>query len=294
MTALVALVRREFIEHRAVFLIAPLALLGLALLAALYTVIPTAQGDMRGDMASSLQFYETIYALSVAGWWTYLLIALFFYYSDAFSSDARNNAMLFWKSMPVSDLKMLGSKVAAAMTLFPVIIIVAMGVTGVIAYLPALSAGNLFPGYAPPSLAEALSAWAQISAIGIVYFVIGLLWYLPFMAWVGMLGTIFARWSIPLAFLIPAVFGLFETLVLRRFGAPMGGHLLAFLRERTQLDFGGLDLRVALFSGEFSNAGAMISRMAAGTDWISLVGGVAVAVILVGIAAEYRRRYVLT
>ena len=49
---------------------------------------------------------------AVALWLAYLAVALFFYFGDAFSADRRNNAMLFWKSMPVSDLKILRQQVA--------------------------------------------------------------------------------------------------------------------------------------------------------------------------------------
>ena len=55
-------------------------------------------------------------------WFVYLMVALFFYFADAFNADRRNNAMLFWKSMPQSDFKMLMSKMLAGMTILPALI----------------------------------------------------------------------------------------------------------------------------------------------------------------------------
>ncbi len=48
-------------------------------------------------------------------WMVYLMATLFFYFADAFSADSRNNAMLFWKSMPQSDFKILASKLTAGL-----------------------------------------------------------------------------------------------------------------------------------------------------------------------------------
>ena len=55
-------------------------------------------------------------------WFVYLMAALFFYYADAFNADRRNNAMFFWKSMPLSDFKILSSKMLAGLTIFPALI----------------------------------------------------------------------------------------------------------------------------------------------------------------------------
>ncbi len=91
------------------------------------SVLPFLAGRIRADyfgeeIGGTLKFYELAFMASIAGWTFYLLITLFFYYADAFSADKRNNAMLFWKSMPVSDLKVLSSKMVAGLTVFPALI----------------------------------------------------------------------------------------------------------------------------------------------------------------------------
>ena len=60
--------------------------------------------------------FDVGYAGIALLWFGYLLIALFFYFADAFSADRRNNAMLFWKSMPQGDFKILLSKLVAGLT----------------------------------------------------------------------------------------------------------------------------------------------------------------------------------
>jgi ABC-2 type transport system permease protein len=294
MQAMIALIKREYLEHRGAFILGPTILLGLMLLAALYmTWSASVDSDMGGDLPSALRFYEAAFAILVAGWWLYLLIMLFFYFADAFSSDSRNNSMLFWKSMPQTDLKIFGTKMAAAFTVFPAAILLAVAISGIIAYLPALTAGNMLPGYVPPGVGEAASAYLNILAIAVVFFALGLLWYAPFFAWVGLLSVLFRRWAIPLAFLIPATLGLFENLITRG-GNRRGGVVFNFFKDRLNLHYEGLDFETIWILGEPWHAPELIMRMLGGMDWPSLAGGLAVATILVYLASEYRRRYVLT
>ena len=70
----------------------------------------------------ALKFFEIGFLGMAALWFVYLMVALFFYFADAFNADRRNNAMLFWKSMPVSDFSILGSKMLAGLTIFPALI----------------------------------------------------------------------------------------------------------------------------------------------------------------------------
>ncbi len=294
MQAMIALVKREYLEHRGAFVFGPAILLGLMLLASLYmTWSVSFDARLHEEMSSALRFYEAAFAFLAAGWWIYLLVMLFFYFADAFSSDSRNNSMLFWKSMPQTDFKIFGAKMTAAFTVFPTAILLAVAISGVIAYLPAFSAGNVLAGFSPPGPFETIGAYFNILAVAIVFYALGLLWYAPFFAWVGLLSVLFRRWAIPLAFLIPVTAGLFENLLTRRWERD-GGLILNFLKERMNFRFQGLDFETVWVLGEPWNAPGLIVRMFAGVNWTSLAGGLAVAVILVFLASEYRRRYVLT
>src|SRR5690606_28711709 len=115
-------VHREFIEHRGAFFIAPLILVGLILVLTVLgfsvgRIDTRFTGDMLSVLPASILFIVAI-ILGVA-WGLYLFVTLFFYCADGFSADKRNNAMLFWKSMPVSDFRILMSKLVAAITILP-------------------------------------------------------------------------------------------------------------------------------------------------------------------------------
>lgn len=292
MQATIALIKREYLEHRGAFVYGPLILLAVMLAAAIYAVLDIDfGGEFTESLPTVLRFYETGFAMSAAGWLVYLIIMLFFYYADAFAADSRNNSMLFWKSMPQSDLKILSSKVAASVTVFPTLILLALALTGVIVYLPTVMASDFLGGFAPPSLGETAGAWLNVMVSALVIFVIALLWYLPFLAWVGLLGTMVKKWAIPLAFLIPAVIGLFERVVTRNF--LVDGVFWTFIADRFELKFDGLDFEEYWLTGQPWNGLELAALMLNGTDWIQLIGGVAVAVIFVYFASEYRRRFVL-
>ena len=124
MKALTALIHREFLEHRGAFLYAPLVILGVFTLVMVSAIGFDKVGPRGFPMTvTSIKLFETAYLFTSALWFAYLLITLFFYFADAFSADRRNNAMLFWKSMPVSDFKVLGSKMLAGGTFFPALIV---------------------------------------------------------------------------------------------------------------------------------------------------------------------------
>jgi ABC-2 type transport system permease protein len=148
------------------------------------------------------------------------------------------------------------------------------------------------PAFAPPDLGTTVSTWANIMLAALVLFVIALFWYLPFLAWVGLLGTIFKRWAIPLAFLIPAIIGVFERVIAENL--LVAGQFWTFITERFELHFEGLVLEGYWLTGEPWNGLELVTLMLTGTDWISLIGGVAIAAVLIYAASEYRRRYVLT
>lgn len=294
MKSMVALIKREYLEHRGAFLYAPAVIL-LVLTVILVGSIVSNRFEMAYEVGapSALKFFEFGFLGVSALWGLYLLAALFFYYADAFSADRRNNAMLFWKSMPLTDFKVLASKMLAGMTILPALVFGALLLTAVLIYFTALAGTIMLPRLALPGIVDFLSSAVQIAAYALVALVLALLWYAPFFAWVGALSTVFRRWSIPLAFLIPSLVGLAENLVFD-FGGPRGGYVLSYLRQRFQFGPEQSDLMPAVFSDGPFDATVMIGRLLAGIDWPQLVGGLIVAALLVYAASEYRRRSIAT
>lgn len=293
MRAMLALIRREAIEHRGAFLFAPAVLLALFTLAGISAVaFHRVQLPFDVGVTSALRFFEIAFLGMAALWFVYMIVALFFYFADAFNADRRNNAMLFWKSMPVSDFKVLMSKLLAGLTLLPAQIFVMLIATCLVLY--GLTAGAVFvlPNLSVPGVPDVVASTVQLALYAFVYMALALLWYAPFFAWVGALSTLVGRWSIPLAFLVPALIGLAENVFLDHSG-PGSGYILDYLRQRSR--FGPLDQdqwRMILTEGPF-DALAMIGRLLASIDWAQMAGGLAAAAVLVYLASEYRRRAIV-
>jgi ABC-2 type transport system permease protein len=294
MKSLVALIKREYLEHRGAFLYAPGVILGIMTLVLVFGIASNRfQMHQEIGVPSALKFFEFGFLAVGALWSMYLFAALFFYYADAFSADRRNNAMLFWKSMPVTDFKMLASKSLAGLTIFPALIFGAYLLTGILIYVVTMITAMILPRLGVPGIFEFLSSGFQIGLFALVSVVAALLWYAPFFAWVGALSTVFRRWSIPLAFLIPGLIGLAENLIFNDTG-PRAGYFLSYLRERLQFGIDDLQIERAMFSDTPFNATEMITRFLTTIDWAQLVGGLIVAALLVYASSEYRRRTVAT
>lgn len=285
-----ALMRREYLEHRIAFLYFPAGILVLMALAAVAAFGLNRVRDMSlPPLPAGIKIFELGYLVLCMAWFFYLAVTLIFYFGDAFAADRRNNAMLFWKSMPVSDLKILLSKVLAAFTLFPLIVIFVAAISGLLFFLLVAVAATIMPVLVMPAPGEALQSFAQITLFALGYVGLALLWYAPFLAWVGGLSTIFGRWSLPLAFVIPGVAALIENIAF--FGrGPTGGYIWAFLKSRwqfglTELDTAQIVMQVQPFSGPF-----FVSRLAWSINWPSLWAGVAFAALIIWLASAWRRR----
>ena len=289
MRAFLALLRREYLEHRGAFLYAPLILIGLFTLI-IFMAFVSGHYRFSGSAGNAFSRIFDLGYFAIAVLWTgYGFIAVFFYFADAFNADRRNNAMLFWKSMPQSDFKILLSKMTAGLTTLPALLFIAMLVTGIIAGVATLIAPYFLPVLGPPDPTRTATTWAEFSVVVLVYEVLALLWFAPFFAWVGGLSTVVGRWSIPLALLIPVIVSLFEGVV--DFGsAPGGSYVLSFLRQRTTFTAGSQDLQVVLFANAPIDMPQVIQHLLAAMDWPSTLGGLVFSFVVIALASLYRRR----
>lgn len=294
MKSMVALIKREYLEHRGAFFYAPLVLLAIFTLAiAAALTLNKVRLPYEVGMPSALKFYELGLAFSAALWFVYLMVALFFYYADAFSADRRNNAMFFWKSMPVTDFKVLSSKMLAGMTIFPAMIFLAVLATGVVLYFHTMLALVVMPRLAVPGVAEVLVTSVQLGSFILVYLALAMLWYAPYFAWVGALSTVFRRWSIPLAFLIPGLIGLLENLFFSG-GGPRAGYFLSFVRQRADFSLDQEDMQAAFLTDAPADIGLLLNSLLGGIDWPQMAAGLIFAALAVYAASEYRRRVIST
>ncbi|GGF15570.1 ABC transporter permease [Youhaiella tibetensis] len=289
MKSFVALVKREYLEHRGAFLYGPLLIIGLLVAG---TVMPFLVGRFRADyfgdqIEGTLKFYEVAFIAAIGGWTVYLIITLFFYYADAFSADKRNNAMLFWKSMPVSDLKILSSKMTAGLTVFPALVFAAMLFSGAWAYVMALMVHAQFPLFAAPDFLAAFNSFWRLGLVAIVFLALVLLWIAPLLAWVGALSTVVGRWAMPLAALIPAILVLLENVF---FKGPDGGVIFNYLRYRADFAWASNAVRNQILTLGPVDMVRFTADLLSHVNWVQMVAGWAFAVVVIVLASEYRRR----
>ncbi len=285
-----ALFVKEFIEHRISFQWVPLGILVL-LTAAGASALTLHRVQIVGELpfVDAAKVFELGYLVLLALWLAYMTVSVFFYFGDAFSADRRNNAMLFWKSMPVTDLKILTAKALSGLVMFPLIVLAIGLVTGVVYFLILNIASLLVPALGALSPVDALGSFGQISLYALVYFFCALAWYAPFFAWVGALSTVVGRWSLPLAFVIPGMLAVMENVVL--FGnGPRGGYVWNYISYRWNFALNEADYTVMALDPRPFNVQFHLGRLFQQIDWVQMGIGLAFAIAVIWLASEYRRR----
>tara|TARA_R110002020_G_scaffold10801_19_gene41059 strand:+ start:1892 stop:2809 length:918 start_codon:yes stop_codon:yes gene_type:complete len=301
MKAFTALVHRELLEHRGAFLTGPLLLLGLIFgLVILAFTVGRVDVHLSGAVLTvvPLVVYELGFLGLGFGWALYLAATLFFYGADGFAADKRNNAMLFWKSMPVSDFKVLLSKLVAAITLLPLTVFGVVLLSGVllfaVAFVTMLINGTAGFG----ALGDIVAIYGQVALALFSVLVAGLLWYLPFIALVGAIATIVGRWAIPIALLLPTIVSALEWVTLGGLH-PFATRTWDFMQYRTApptTDYADSwiaslgnrfepNVAAARFDG-LAFAGDLLGRL----DWTQVAIGGVFALAAIYLASEYRRR----
>ncbi|MBU1174913.1 MAG: hypothetical protein KKH72_05875 [Alphaproteobacteria bacterium] len=290
MKAMTALLRREFLEHRGAFLYAP------AVLIAALLVLITA-GIIFGDTPSigahnrdmtPLVLLQIAFGGVGAMWSAYLIVALYFYYADAFSADQRNNSMLFWKSMPQSDLTILTSKAIAGLTILPALILGFALINMVLVYLLSFPLAARLP-FIP--IANPIDMLAALFGMGIgvaVFLVLSVIWYAPFLALVAGLSVLVKRWAIPAAILLIGAVVITETVL--TFGRTVAHPIREYIAYRADGFAGDIDPMPIITKGGYMAPFDLIGTMLSNVDWLQMALGVAIAVAVVYGSSEYRRR----
>lgn len=290
MKAMTALLRREFLEHRGAFLYAPAVLIAvlLVLISAGLIFGDTHVVAPSRDDVTPLILLQIVFGGVGAMWSVYLLIALYFYYADAFSADQRNNSMLFWKSMPQSDLKILGAKAIAGLTILPALILGFALITMVLAYLMSFPLAAKLPFIPLANPVDMLAALFGVGASLAILIVLTILWYAPFLALVAGLSTLVKRWAIPAAILTIGALVVTETVL--TFGRDAAHPIREYIGYRAESFSGDIDPMPFLTKGGYLTPFDLLGAMIARIDWLQMGLGVAFAAAVVYGASEYRRR----
>lgn len=307
MNAMKTLVRRELWEHRAIVLV-PIAFGALFvvvnLLAALGVVkvqIDAGDMDLAGLVGSLdpekadalVQLGLAMVAMSLN---TVMIFVTVFYLLDCLYAERKDRSILFWKSLPVSDTRIVGSKLLTATVAVPVVTLAVFLAVAICMYvitgLAVQFAGSTHVlGAGPAALAEVMVAHAYALAVQT-------LWYLPIFGWLLLVSAWSRRAVLLWAILPPVAVNVVEKLV---FGT---SHFADLLRERligvyplAFTDVPSRDHMVWQYEGHHGNVNVEISRgllelldpgklLASPGLW----SGIAVAAIFFA-AAVWMRRY---
>ena len=230
------LLRRELWEHRIGMVWSPLIagaisllLAGIALMAAVLSIrAKSAQGQLQvegqaiqingldlAELTGKLDAEQLANlgaalnsSLLVSSTWPLMVLSfvMFFYCAGALYDDRRDRSILFWKSLPVSDLSTVLSKALTALVVAPVLAIGA-AIATLIGFVILLSLAVLALGGSPMQLI--LGPASPLSVIGtlIGWLPVYAVWALPTVGWLLLCSALLPRVPFLLAILIPVLTG---------------------------------------------------------------------------------------
>lgn len=304
-TPQIAIIKKEMLENKGGFIYAPAILtflfFMLVILQSLFTNRVETIAFAHEAQIATFYVQATFFAI-------FALITLFFYFANSFSSDRKNNGLLFWKSMPMSDLNILSLKFVFGIIIVPFIIWAWVLIAAILTYLIGVINVASFGTFVDPW--TAVISILQMGSTIIVVYLVALLWLAPFYAWVAFLSVFFKKWAIALAFVIPLVliameeilsFDAFQTSIVAEFihsrflgifdeAAFMNDSLLS---EMENIEFSFEQVNEASFANLFlSKLYATLWQLLTHVKWLSLFIGLVISAVFIFIASEYRRKFI--
>lgn len=223
------LLRRELWENRSVY-IAPLAVAATLLLVFLISQIALPHHRVRNvlalDPARQREAIEEPYIIAAGLIMGTAFIVGIFYTLDALYGERRDRSILFWKSLPVSDLTTVLSKLIVPMAILPVFSFFLTLMTQFI-MLQLSTAILLGSGHVG-------TLWTQVSflhdSLLVFYHIVTVhgLWYAPIYGWLLMVSAWAQRAPFVWAFLPPALICAAEKVAFNT------THFLGMLQRRLQ------------------------------------------------------------
>jgi ABC-2 type transport system permease protein len=226
-------IRRELWENRSIY-IAPLIVAGLIVLGFFYSTLRMPSGLLitstvndNGIVSHTTHGIDPILPYTIAAGLimaTTFLVAIF-YCLDALYGERRDRSILFWKSLPISDLTTVLSKAAIPLVLLPLLTWVITVVTQSIMLLinvtvfhaRGIDTGPLHSGL--PLTQNSMMLLYHLVAVHA-------LWYAPIWCWFLMVSAWARRTPLLWATLPPLALGVLEIITLH------SGHVFEFLKYR--------------------------------------------------------------
>jgi ABC-2 type transport system permease protein len=220
-------VRRELWENRSIY-IAPLAVAGLGLFGFLISLIHPPKGNGTGLTAIDPSFQPIALAMPYSHAAMLLLltavIAVIFYSLDALYGERRDRSILFWKSLPVSDLTTVLAKASIPLVVLPLVVF-AIAVAVQLTMLLLSVAALLISGGSVATLWRQLPLF-QLQAVLLYTLAVITLWYAPVYAWLLLISAWARRTTFLWAVLPPLAIALVEFIAFHT------SHFGLLLRER--------------------------------------------------------------
>ena len=247
------LVQREIWENRSIY-IAPLVAAGVVLFGFLLSLItlPHRMRAVSFDTAKQRALLEQPYQVAAGMIMVTAFVVGVFYCLEALHSERRDRSILFWKSLPVSDLETVLAKASIPILVLPLIAFAVVIATQWVMLLlnSAMLLGNR------QSLATLWSLPLFQRALMWLYHIVTVhgLWYAPFYGWLLLVSAWARRTTFLWAFLPPLAIGVVEKIAFNtsRFaaftsnwfmGGPAGGDPL--------MSAASMDLTSQLTPGRF-------------------------------------------
>ncbi len=215
---LVTLVRREFWEHRYLWM-APLVTAVLLVVCAVF-----AHGHVQidgsdvGNQALSARQTLAISTIAQAVIFEALNLVLVavvsFYLIDCLYAERRDRSIYFWKSMPVSDGLTVASKVLVAMVVAPLGVWALAGATHVATSL-VFAAHSAFGQLPTHLVAWNTLTWLRVELLLLISVILGVLWNAPISGFFLLVSVLARRNAVMWALGIPVLAPLLELVVLR-------------------------------------------------------------------------------
>jgi ABC-2 type transport system permease protein len=181
-SALAMLVRREFWEHRALW-IAPLVVAALMVVSAFVASVKYSltHADMHHDGSDGMTMFSVMQSAVSMPLALVTLIVLSFYLLDCLYAERKDRSILFWKSLPVSDNLTVLSKLLVALLVVPLGVF-ALGLLVSLSFVGIWELNAAF-GRLPPIPGWDTLAWLKGEMALLACLMVGVLWYAPFAAY---------------------------------------------------------------------------------------------------------------
>ena len=210
---LLALVRREFWEHRALWL-APLVTAGLLALTAFFAHVNFDIADDAAQFAHMLRPEAKLGLFSLLQWglalplYVVMLLVLSFYLLDCLYAERKDRSILFWKSLPVSDGLTVLSKLLTALVAVPLGVFV-LAIATHFAFTVIWEA-RVALGSAPAFTTWDTLSWIRLELAMLLMLGIAVLWYAPLAAYLLLVSAWARRSPFVFATLPPVLAPLLE------------------------------------------------------------------------------------